>query len=111
LKKNSVLQVPKQFVLDFFKNIYFSILPDCNLWDKQASILIEPIVTFNINNMIIKNWKLVNEWIEVSFNEEEIITHIEGAIDNQDTDLDQFLTPISKNYFSICLAPPREIGG
>lgn len=106
------LLITNTFLKNFFEYIYYSILVDYFLWNEKTSIVIEPISTLRIEDFKITEWKLIDEWIDHSFNVNEIKNHLENEINYVDgSDLEQILCPISENVYELGDNPilyPRE---
>ena len=96
------LRVPRTFLRRFFEYIFYSILPDCTLWGERSSVILEPICSLKIEDMNIVDWKLIDEWIEDPFDIAKIRNCMEDGISHADgSELEQVLSPISKNVFEL----------
>lgn len=96
------LRVPKVFLKAFFEYLFYSISADCTLWDERSSVVIEPICFLKIKDMNIVGWKLIDEWVQKPFDISNIRTLMEDEIRNAEwSDLEQVLSPISKNVFEL----------
>lgn len=106
------LIIPKAFLEEIFKYLYYSILTDYELWDKKWSIIIEPIFFLNIENMKVVDWKFIDECINSKFEICQNRKIIEDELNSSDWSvLEQILYPISKNVFVLYdnpLAYPHE---
>ena len=98
-----VLIVPRAFLKDFFEYVFHSILPDCTLWGKKSSVILEPICFLKIDGLNIVDWKLIDELMERSFVATEIRTRLEEAISHANgSDLEQVLgPPIARDIFEL----------
>lgn len=97
------LRVPKKFLRGFFEFLFYSILPDCRILGEKSSVILEPICSLKIEDMNIVGWKLIDEWINDSFDLAKVRTRMEEAINHADgSDLEQVLyPPIAKNVFEL----------
>jgi len=97
-----VLIIPKDFLKWFFECLYYSILSDCVLWGKKSSIFVEPICSLKIDDGKIVDYKLIDEWLDPSFNRATIRKQIRDGIMRVDsTDLDQALDLLIENVFEL----------
>ncbi len=99
------LKIPKNFLSDFFKYLYHSILPEIEhpLFDEKISIILEPICTFKIRNERITELKSIDKWLDDSFEIKEIRNFIKNGINSIDwSDLEQILfPPLYNNIFEL----------
>ena len=97
------LRVPTTFLRGFFEYLFYSILPDCRIFGEKSSVILEPICALKIEDMNIVDWKLIDEWIDDSFDLAKVRTRMEEAINHADgSDLEQVLhPPIAKNVFEL----------
>ena len=106
-KKNQLmncmnLQVPKEFLREFYDYLFYSILPDCSLWGERSSVILEPICFLKIKDLSIVDWKLIDELADDPFDRTKIRDRMEESISHADwSELEQVLYPISKNVFEL----------
>lgn len=96
------LKVSKNILKRYFEYLYYSILPDCVLWDIKSVIIVEPICIFKIEDSNIVNCKLIDKVLNNSFKVSDIRGLIENGIDYLDwTELEQILSPLFDNIFEL----------
>lgn len=94
--------LPKTFLRKYFEYLYYSILPDCNLWDKNETVIIEPICALKINKRNVIGWKLIDELLYPTFKLSDIKNNINNVLNYSDwSELDQVLYPLSKDIFEL----------
>ncbi|RLI78299.1 hypothetical protein DRP05_07645 [Archaeoglobales archaeon] len=78
------LIVPKKFLNDYFRYLYYSILPEYTLWNKKVSIIVEPICSLKIDRMKIVDWKVIDEMLNTPFQQSKIRNYIKDELDLAD---------------------------
>jgi len=109
------LKIPISFLKKFFEYLYYSTLPDCTLWNGESSIILEPICSLRIEDLTIIDYKLIDEWIDESFDITKIRNYMKDEINHADwSELEQVLYSISKNVFELddnpILYPGERLG-
>ena len=96
------LIIDKIFLRKYFGYLYYSILPECTVWDKKSTIIVEPICIFKKKDFDIANCKLIDKILNSSFKVTDIRSSITRGIEYLDwSELEQVLAPLFDNIFEL----------